>query len=62
MAKNPPTVRMRRLGAQLRKISEDRGLTLDEAANLLKLSKPALNRMENAQVIVRPHAQDLGDA
>ena len=55
MAKNPPTVRMRRLGAQLRKIREDRGLTLDEAANLLKLSKSALNRMENAQVIVRPH-------
>jgi transcriptional regulator with XRE-family HTH domain len=46
---------MRRLGAQLRKIREDRGLTLDEAADLLKLSKSALNRMENAQVIVRPH-------
>ncbi|SRR6266545_1154503 len=55
MAKNPPTVRMRRLGAQLRKIREDRGLTLDEAANLLKLSKSALNRMENAQVVVRRH-------
>src|SRR4051812_16584959 len=55
MPKNPPTVRMRRLGAQLRKIREDRGLTLDEAANLLKLSKSALNRMENAQVVVRPH-------
>jgi transcriptional regulator with XRE-family HTH domain len=55
MAKNPPTVRMRRLGTQLRKIREDRGLTLDEAANLLKLSKSALNRMENAQVIVRPY-------
>jgi transcriptional regulator with XRE-family HTH domain len=55
MAKNPPTVRMRRLGAQLRKIREDRGLTLDEAANLLKLSKSALNRMENAQVVVRPY-------
>jgi transcriptional regulator with XRE-family HTH domain len=55
MAKNPPTVRMRRLGAQLRKIREDRGLTLDEAADLLKLSKSALNRMENAQVVVRAH-------
>jgi transcriptional regulator with XRE-family HTH domain len=46
---------MRRLGAQLRKIREDRGLTLDEAANRLKLSKSALNRMENAQVVVRRH-------
>jgi transcriptional regulator with XRE-family HTH domain len=55
MAKNPPTVRMRRLGAQLRKIREDRGLTLDDAATLLKLSKSALNRMENAQVVVRPY-------
>ncbi|HEU5155668.1 MAG TPA: helix-turn-helix transcriptional regulator [Streptosporangiaceae bacterium] len=55
MTKNPPTVRMRRLGAQLRKIREDRGLTLDEAANLLNLSKSALNRMENAQVVVRRH-------
>jgi transcriptional regulator with XRE-family HTH domain len=55
MAKNPPTVRMRRLGTQLRKIREDRGLTLDEAAVLLKLSKSALNRMENAQVVVRAH-------
>ena len=55
MAKNPPTVRMRRLGAQLRNIRRDRGLTLDEAADLLNLSKSALNRMENAQVITRRH-------
>jgi DNA-binding XRE family transcriptional regulator len=53
--KNPPTVRMRRLGAQLRRLREDRGLTLDDAAELLKLSKSALNRMENAQVITRRH-------
>jgi transcriptional regulator with XRE-family HTH domain len=55
MAKNPPTVRMRRLGAQLRKIREERSLTLDEAADLLKLSKSALSRMETAQVITRRH-------
>jgi transcriptional regulator with XRE-family HTH domain len=55
MAKNPPTVRMRRLGAQLRKLREERGLTLDQAADLLKLSKSALNRMENAQVITRAY-------
>jgi transcriptional regulator with XRE-family HTH domain len=55
MAKNPPTVRMRRLGAELRKIREELGLTLDDAAELLSISKSALNRMENAQVITRPH-------
>lgn len=58
MAKNPPTVRMRRLGSQLRKIREERGLTLDEAADLLKLSKSALGRMETAQVITRRHEVD----
>jgi transcriptional regulator with XRE-family HTH domain len=55
MAKNPPTVRMRRLGAELRKIREELGLTLDDAAELLSISKSALNRMENAQVITRTH-------
>ncbi|HEX6470388.1 MAG TPA: helix-turn-helix transcriptional regulator, partial [Streptosporangiaceae bacterium] len=53
--KNPPTVRMRRLGAQLRSLREERGLTLDDAAELVNVSKSALNRMENAQVITRPH-------
>lgn len=53
--KNPPTIRMRRLGAQLRKIREERGLTLDQAAELVNISKSALNRMENAHVITRPH-------
>jgi transcriptional regulator with XRE-family HTH domain len=46
---------MRRLGAELRKLREERGLTLDEAADLLSLSKSALNRMENAHVITRTH-------
>ncbi|HEU5155930.1 MAG TPA: helix-turn-helix transcriptional regulator [Streptosporangiaceae bacterium] len=55
MAKNPPTVRMRRLGVELRKLREERGLTLDEAAELLSVSKSALNRMENAHVITRAH-------
>lgn len=58
MAKRPPTVRMRRLGAQLRKLREERGLTLDEAADVLKISKSALSRMENAQVITRAHEVD----
>ena len=55
MAKRPPTVRRRRLGVQLRKIREERGLTLDEAAALLSMSKSALSRMENAQVVARAH-------
>ncbi|GAA1841176.1 helix-turn-helix transcriptional regulator [Actinomadura bangladeshensis] len=55
MATQPPTVRRRRLGVQLRKIREDRGLTLDEAAAFLKISKSALSRMENAQIVARVH-------
>ncbi|WP_165970565.1 helix-turn-helix transcriptional regulator [Actinomadura sp. 6K520] len=55
MPKRPPTVRRRRLGAQLRKIREERGLTLDEAAALLSMSKSAISRMENAQVVARTH-------
>jgi transcriptional regulator with XRE-family HTH domain len=58
MPKRPPTVRRRRLGAQLRKIREERGLTLDEAAALLMMSKSALSRMENAQVVARAHEVD----
>ncbi|MEU5876652.1 Scr1 family TA system antitoxin-like transcriptional regulator [Spirillospora sp. NPDC047279] len=58
MAKHPPTVRMRRLGAELRKIREELGLALEEASTLLNISKSALHRMENAQVIVRTHEVD----
>ncbi|MEU8344774.1 helix-turn-helix domain-containing protein [Actinomadura meyerae] len=58
MATRPPTVRRRRLGVQLRKIREDRGLTLDEAAALVMMSKSALSRMENAQVVARAHEVD----
>ncbi|MFI0448314.1 helix-turn-helix domain-containing protein [Actinomadura sp. 6N118] len=54
MAKRPPTFRMRRLGAQLRKLREEHGLGLDEAADLLLMSKSALHRIENAQVTIRP--------
>ncbi|GAA0542018.1 helix-turn-helix domain-containing protein [Actinomadura livida] len=58
MSKRPPTVRRRRLGTQLRKIREERGLTPDEAAALLMMSKSALSRMENAQVVARAHEVD----
>ena len=49
---------MRRLGAQLRKIRVDLGLTLDEAAGIVNISKSALNRIENAHVITRRHEVD----
>jgi transcriptional regulator with XRE-family HTH domain len=55
MATRPPTVRRRRLGVQLRKIRVDRGLTRDGAAAFLKISKSALSRMENAQIVARVH-------
>ncbi|SFQ26812.1 Helix-turn-helix domain-containing protein [Actinomadura madurae] len=40
---------------QLRKIREQRGLTLEEAASRVMMSKSALSRIENAQVVARPH-------
>ncbi|WP_433465600.1 helix-turn-helix domain-containing protein [Spirillospora sp. CA-128828] len=43
---------------QLRKIREERGLTLEEAAALVMMSKSALSRMENAQVVARAHEVD----
>ncbi|GAA3963285.1 helix-turn-helix transcriptional regulator [Actinomadura viridis] len=46
---------MRRLGAQLRRLREERGLDLGEAADFLKISGAALSRMENAQVMTRRH-------
>ncbi|MFF5262441.1 helix-turn-helix domain-containing protein [Actinomadura viridis] len=55
MATRSPSVRMRRLGAQLRRLREERGLDLDEAADFLKISGSALSRMENAQVMTRRH-------
>ncbi|MCP2340743.1 helix-turn-helix domain-containing protein [Actinomadura rupiterrae] len=58
MAQRPPTLRRRRLGAQLRRLREERGLTQDEACLLLNLSKSTLHRMENARVVVRRHEVD----
>src|SRR5258708_11218408 len=55
MAGNSPSVRMRRLGDQLRKLREEAGLTLDEAAALVQHSKSTLSRIETAQVVARSH-------
>ncbi|HEX5740474.1 MAG TPA: helix-turn-helix transcriptional regulator [Pilimelia sp.] len=49
-----PTVRRRRLAAALRRLREEAGLTADEAARRVGISKSALSRVENAQVSVLP--------
>ncbi|MGV9879930.1 helix-turn-helix domain-containing protein [Streptomyces sp. NPDC003006] len=50
-----PTVRRRRLGATLRKLRNDAGLTLDEAATAMGWQSPKLSKIENAVQAVRPH-------
>ncbi|WP_027644326.1 helix-turn-helix domain-containing protein [Salinispora oceanensis] len=49
-----PTVRRRRLAAALRRLREQTGMTADQAANEVGISKSALSRIENAQVSVMP--------
>jgi transcriptional regulator with XRE-family HTH domain len=45
-----PTVRRRRLAAALKRLREQSGMTADEAAKQVGISKSALSRIENAQV------------
>jgi transcriptional regulator with XRE-family HTH domain len=49
-----PTVRRRRLAAALKRLREQSGMTADEAARQVGISKSALSRIENAQVSVMP--------
>ncbi|MGC4854211.1 helix-turn-helix domain-containing protein [Micromonospora sp. DT4] len=49
-----PTVRRRRLAAALRRLREQTGMTADQAAKEIGISKSALSRIENAQVSVLP--------
>jgi transcriptional regulator with XRE-family HTH domain len=49
-----PTVRRRRLAAALRRLREQTGMTADQAAKEIGISKSALSRIENAQVSVMP--------
>lgn len=49
-----PTVRRRRLAAALRRLRDQSGLTADEAARRVGISKSALSRVENALVSVMP--------
>jgi transcriptional regulator with XRE-family HTH domain len=55
-----PTVRRRRLAAELRRLREQAGLTADQAAKEVGVSKSTLSRIENAQVSVMvPVAKSL---
>ena len=49
-----PTLRRRRLAAELRRLREEAGISLDQAAKLADLAKSTLSRMETAQIGTRP--------
>ncbi|MFI2712936.1 helix-turn-helix domain-containing protein [Micromonospora sp. NPDC018662] len=49
-----PTVRRQRLAAALRRLREQTGMTADQAAKEIGISKSAVSRIENAQVSVMP--------
>jgi transcriptional regulator with XRE-family HTH domain len=49
-----PTVRRRRIARELRQLREKNGLTLDQAARQLDMSKSNLSRIENAQIGIKP--------
>ncbi|MCM3884109.1 helix-turn-helix transcriptional regulator [Frankia sp. R82] len=54
-----PTVRSRRLGAELRRLREAAGLTAGEAGQAIRASDAKISRIENGRVAVR--AVDVGD-
>lgn len=54
-----PIVPRRRLGAELRRLREEAGKTLDEVAHHLMISTSKLSRLENAQG--SPQARDVRD-
>ncbi|WP_221355069.1 helix-turn-helix domain-containing protein [Streptomyces beigongshangae] len=49
-----PTVRRRRLGAALRRLRNDAGMTLDDAAATMKWKGPKLSKIESANQAIRP--------
>ncbi|MEH1017594.1 helix-turn-helix transcriptional regulator [Micromonospora sp. CPCC 206060] len=49
-----PTVRRRRIARELRHLRERTGMTLDQAARQLDMSKSNLSRIENAQIGIKP--------
>jgi transcriptional regulator with XRE-family HTH domain len=55
-----PTVRRRRLGAELRRLREAAGVSVDEVCELLRCSVSKVSRLENGRVPVRTRdVQDL---
>ncbi|WFE51178.1 helix-turn-helix transcriptional regulator [Micromonospora sp. WMMD1155] len=50
----PPTPRSRRLGRELRRLRETRGLTQGDAAKLLKCSQQRIARIESGDIKPRP--------
>jgi transcriptional regulator with XRE-family HTH domain len=54
MSRPSPTVRRRRIAGELKRLREERGLTLDHAAKELGVARSTMSRIENAQVSVRP--------
>ncbi|MFF1543743.1 helix-turn-helix domain-containing protein [Streptomyces sp. NPDC058291] len=53
-AKNNPTVRRRRLGAELRRLRVARGLKSTEVAERLMVSQPKISHLENGNRAVSP--------
>jgi len=57
-----PTVRSRRLGAELRRLRESAGMTLEDVGERLEWSASKVSRIETARVAVRPRdVADLSD-
>ncbi|MCX4749956.1 helix-turn-helix domain-containing protein [Kitasatospora sp. NBC_01287] len=53
-----PSIRRRRLGSQLRRLREDAGKTVEEAAAFLEVHKATVSRVELGQTGIRP--RDIG--
>jgi transcriptional regulator with XRE-family HTH domain len=50
----PPTPRSRRLGRELRRLREERGMKIDETAKALHCSASRISRIESGEIKVRP--------
>ncbi|MDH6112412.1 transcriptional regulator with XRE-family HTH domain [Kitasatospora sp. MAP12-15] len=57
-----PTVRRRRLGAELRRLREQKGMTAEEVAQRLMVSQSKISRLENGRRSISPRdVRDLCD-
>ena len=54
MTTRTPTGRRRRLGAELRRLREETGLTIDQVAEVLECSQSKVSRIETGQVSATP--------